>query len=397
MIKVSGYFIILLFCINNIIRNKENFGIDFQFRGLFYITLLYFIYGLYISKTFRTIFYSNLNIIILIFLTFSIINGFLNNNEFYYIKEDFYNVLIVYSGILTPILIYGSKIKIDSGIIILISTFYFLMIIYFFSIGLITIGDKNTFYAVVHILGMFFPLLLFQSTRNKFLNMPNKSFLFLILIIILYETFVAFTRMNIVGILLSSSFIFLLFKPKRNFSFNINVFKNFIIISLLLVASIPLLLILQTGFIDRSYSDSYRLFEAAYIYQDYISENLIFGSGFGKTFITPLSNVIEKEAHIGLITIILKFGLLGMAVFLIIILKPIVIFIFHSDLSKLNNSNWIVLIVPSLIFWLVCLSVGKGTFPEHLFGLGLSIGSYIQFKYSMNIVNYNFQMSRSFK
>ena len=351
MIKVSGYFIILLFCINNIIRNKENFGIDFQFRGLFYITLLYFIYGLYISKTFRTIFYSNLNIIILIFLTFSIINGFLNNNEFYYIKEDFYNVLIVYSGILTPILIYGSKIKIDSGIIILISTFYFLMIIYFFSIGLITIGDKNTFYAVVHILGMFFPLLLFQSTRNKFLNMPNKSFLFLILIIILYETFVAFTRMNIVGILLSSSFIFLLFKPKRNFSFNINVFKNFIIISLLLVASIPLLLILQTGFIDRSYSDSYRLFEAAYIYQDYISENLIFGSGFGKTFITPLSNVIEKEAHIGLITIILKFGLLGMAVFLIIILKPIVIFIFHSDLSKLNNSNWIVLIVPSLIFW----------------------------------------------
>jgi len=156
-------------------------------------------------------------------------------------------------------------------------------------------------------------------------------------------------------------------------------------------------LILQTGFIDRSYSDSYRLFEAAYIYQDYISENLIFGSGFGKTFITPLSNVIEKEAHIGLITIILKFGLLGMAVFLIIILKPIVIFFFHSDLSKLNNSNWIVLIVPSLIFWLVCLSVGKGTFPEHLFGLGLSIGSYIQFKYSMNIVNYNFQMSRSFK
>jgi len=304
-------------------------------------------------------------------------------------KEDFYNVLIVYSGILAPILIYGNKIKIDSKIIILISSFYFLMILYFLLNGTITLGNKNSIYSIIQMLGMFFPLLLFQCTRNKFLNIPNHKLFFLILVILFYETFIAFTRMNIIGIILSSIFIFLLTKTKNNFSFNIHFIKNLSIFFFLLGISVPIMLLLRTGFVDRTYSDSFRLFEAVYLYQDYISNHIFLGYGFGKTFITPLTNEVETAAHIGLITILLKFGFLGLIILLIIILKPMFMFIFHTDLKKLNSNNWIVLISPALLFWVISFTTGKGTFPEQLFGLGLSIGSYIQFNNSMHYLNNN--------
>jgi len=388
MIKYSGFIYILLLCINTIIRNKSNFGIEFEFRGLFYITFLYFLFGLYVSESFRKIIYSNTNLLIWFFLILSIINGFINQNEFYYIKEDFYKILTIYVGMLTPLLIYNNSLKVNSSIIALISTFYFAIILYFMLKGLINFGGTNSIYSLIQILSMFFPLLVFQYTRNKYLNYPNQKYFILILIILLYETFVSFTRMNIIGILLSVLVVALLTKMKRNFSYNLSVLKNFIAILLLLLTAGPFLWILKTGFVDRTFSDSFRLFEAAYLYQNYISESIVFGSGFGKTFFTPLTNDVEMEAHIGFITILLKFGILGFIIVLLLILRPFFKLFFYSDLRKLNKNNWVVLIAPALAFWFISLMVGKGTFPEQLFGLGLLIGCYFQFKNSMILNNY---------
>ena len=39
MEKYLGFFYTLILCSNTIVRNKENFGIEFQIRGLFVITL----------------------------------------------------------------------------------------------------------------------------------------------------------------------------------------------------------------------------------------------------------------------------------------------------------------------------------------------------------------------
>ena len=386
MIVFFSYSFILLLCTNTIIRNKENFGVEFEIVGLFYITLIYLLFGLYVSKRFRKILLSKISILLLSFLMIGTITGLFSGNELYFIKDDYFRIFITYTGILTPLLIYGNKVKVDSTLIVLTSTLYFSIIIYFFLSGVITIGEKNSIYSVIQILSLFMPILLFRITVNKIMSYSNKKYLLLIFMILSYESFIAFTRTNIFGIVIS--LMLLLIYSRKKYTLTLDSIKNIALFALFTAIIISLILVLKTSFIDRTYSDNYRLFEAAYIYQEYISDSIVFGNGLGSTFKTPLGNEVETEAHIGFMTILLKFGLIGIIVLLFIFGRIFFIFFKNSNLNNLNESNKIILIVPALSFWIMSLLVSKGTFPEQLFGLGLAIGSYFQFTMNNHNVNY---------
>ena len=79
------------------------------------------------------------------------------------------------------------------------------------------------------------------------------------------------------------------------------------------------LLYLAGGYVDRSYSDFYRIYEALHVYEHYISKSLIFGGGLGKVFIDPFGDALLGEVHLGIFTILLKLGLVGLITIVILI------------------------------------------------------------------------------
>ena len=152
-------------------------------------------------------------------------------------------------------------------------------------------------------------------------------------------------------------------------TFQLNMAKKTIFGSILLLGLFGLVLYLRTGFVDRLVSDNYRVFEAMYVYKYYISDSFLFGDGLGKTFLTPIGNYTEKSVHIGFFTILLKFGLIGLLVFFLLTIRPMVQFLLYSNSKKIYSTKKITLLVPSLAIWFFILAVCNGTFPDQMFGL----------------------------
>jgi hypothetical protein len=378
-----SYLYIILICLNTIVRNKDIFEIDFQIRGLFYITIFYIIIGFMSSKAFRKVILSKTGLIIIMLLLYSTVIGVNNGSDFYWIKNDYYKISLLCAGILI-LLLNKKRIALNNFVIIsIIFFFYFSLIIYFFLNGTTIIGKKNSMYPLIQILNMGMPILIFQITKYYYLNRKNIVFylMLLLIFILFYETFIAFTRSNILGIMLSL-FILILFN-KTNYTLKANLVKIIFLTTILIAVMIPFVSLLKTGFIDRTSSDNFRLREASHVFNTEIIDNIYSGEGMGSTFIGLSSNILS-EAHIGLITLWLKFGLIGLITILVIIGLPFIRLIISPNLGRLNGSNKIILFVPALSFWVLSLLVSKGTYPEALFGLGLAIGSYFQFCYSIN-------------
>ena len=380
------FLFILILCVNAITRVESVFGVSI--RGIFYLTILFLLYGVIKSIYFRKILLCKENIFVGIVLIFSLIIGYFNNNEFYYIKDDFFKILLIYAGILSPLLIYGNKIKIKPTIITLIVVLYSFNIINFYIRGEITFDSPNSFVSSILLLAMFLPLFFMQMVRNKIIRQSNIKYLLLLLLIFSYESLIAFTRTNII-IIIIGIFLYMEIGYNRK-TFLLNMVRKTILGSMLLLGLFGLVLFLRTGIYDRIYSDNYRLFEALYVYKYYISDSFLFGDGLGKTFLIPISNHTEKALHLGFFTILLKFGLIGLLLSIALTLRPMVQFIFFSNSKEIYSTKKLILLVPSLAIWFFILVVSNGTFPEQMFGLGLAIGSYFQFTKAQDRLNYRF-------
>ena len=223
--------------------------------------------------------------------------------------------------------------------------------------------------------------------RNKISNQSNNKYFALLLLLFFYESIIAFMRLNIliipIGIIL-----YMFITPNKN-TITLDIIKKIILFSIILLGLFRLVLYLESGYIDKTTSTDSRILEGIYVYENHIADNLIFGEGLGKTYIHPKTGEPQSEVHFGFFTILLKFGLVGLISITLLILLPGVQYFIFSNTTKVFNTKKIVLLVPSLFIWFFSLAVVKGTAPEHMFGLGLAIGSYFQFSKAQYKLNFN--------
>jgi len=366
-------------CINTFFRHPVNFDIGFKIRGIFYFTILFLLFGIITSVQFRRIFNTKVNIFLSAVFIIGIINGYYNNNEIYWIKDEIYKVMLIYSGVLAVLLLpKKSHNKCYSPLIVIIM-FYFISIgVLFYNTENITVlsGDRTVSYITLTLSFMFSPLFIFEMVKNKIINQSNIKYYILLSVIIFYEFFVAFMRTNII-IVLIGIVLYINIYPSKN-TISVDILKKTVIFVIILFAGYFIIIFLREGYIDRAGSDNYRIYEALYVYNNYISDSMFLGGGVGKTFLTS-SNSIESEAHIGIITVLLKLGVVGLASILLVIIRPCIQYILYSNSKEHYIHKKVIFLVPSLMIWFFMLSVTKGTSIDQLFGLGLAIGSYLQF------------------
>ncbi|MBC8485562.1 MAG: hypothetical protein H8D45_05935 [Bacteroidetes bacterium] len=171
----------------------------------------------------------------------------------------------------------------------------------------------------------------------------------------------------------------------KSFSSFINLFKSSINYTLPLLLAITLyynfsyLLESDNYRILDAESDNYRIFEATYVFEEYIRPNLLLGGGLGSQFFTPKGE-IETDVHLGLFTVMLKFGLIGICLLFFLLINFYLKYFIYSRSRKRLFKESVLLLVPSLTIWSIYIVVAKGLFPESLFGIGLSIGLYLKNK-----------------
>ena len=102
------------------------------------------------------------------------------------------------------------------------------------------------------------------------------------------------------------------------------------------------------------------------------------GGGFGAHYFTPIKGEIETDVHLGVVTVMLKFGLIGLCLLLLLLSNYFIKYFIYSRSRKRFFKESVLILVPSLAIWFIYLVVAKGLMPESLFGLGLSIGLYLK-------------------
>ena len=117
-------------CVSTLLRHPDDFNLGFKIKGHFYFALLFVIYGIIVSEQFRKILIKKENIFLVAILIIGIINGFLNNNTFSFIKNDIFKVLLIFSGILAALFIPMKQIGKYRSPLSIILIFYFFEYIY---------------------------------------------------------------------------------------------------------------------------------------------------------------------------------------------------------------------------------------------------------------------------
>ena len=382
-------------CISVFTSHPDFVNLGFKIRGLFYFALLFVISGIFVSSQFRKILTKKGNIFFLAILLMGLINGYLNNNKFYWIKDDLFSILLIFVGILVSLFIYEKQMEKYRDVLQIILFFYIVSICLifvqstFFSFGT---GIRYLSYVTLNLSFMFLPLLFMQIVKNKINGQSNIKYFMLLSVIFCYESFFAFMRFNILAILSGITLYMFIYPAKTTIT--VDIIKKSILFSIILFGTFILVSYLRSGYLDRSASDNYRILEALYVYENYIADNLIFGGGFGKTFLEfnaasvgDLTGPQVTSSHLGFFTILLKLGLIGLISILLLMFWPLIQYFIFSNTLRIYNTKKIILLVPSLFIWFISLIVVRGTVPTQMFGLGLAIGVYFQFTSNHGIEN----------
>jgi hypothetical protein len=234
---------------------------------------------------------------------------------------------------------------------------------------------------------LFLPVLFFGLSYNKLTKKSNRTNYLLLIIVFTYGAFLGKFRADVLAIIIGLLFLInfnfrndsKLFGSFINFSKSSFNFTIFILLVITLYYTFPNIIESDNYRVSVPESDNYRLFEAAYVFQEYIEPNLLLGRGFGTYFITPKGE-IETDVHLGVVTVMFKFGLIGLCLLLLLLSNYFIKYFIHSRSRKWLFKEPVLLLVPSLTIWFVFIIVVKGLFPESLFGLGLTIGLYLKNK-----------------
>jgi len=388
-----GYILLLSICINAFTRNSE-LNIGFALRGHFWFLLATILYGFFVSSNFRDVFKRKLSKFISVHFFLYICYSAYLGNEYVFIKADFAKILFLLAGILLPNFIGYIKNKVFQNCIYLI--FIFVLLSYYIYLQSFSgFHLRYSGYTTAYLHQLFIPVLFFCLTYNKITKNSNQTLFLILLIVFFYATFLGKSRASFLAIIIGLLFLINLNirnDIKLGSSF-INIFKSSINFAMPIFLAITLYLgysnlldssnlrISELGWTEsgRMRGDNFRILEAAYVFQEYIKPNLFFGSGFGSHFIT-LNGDIETDVHLGLFSLLYKFGLISVCLFLLLLINLNIKYFIHSRSRKWLLKEPVLLLVPSLTIWLFFLIVAKGLFPESLFGLGLTIGLYLKNK-----------------
>ena len=384
--SLIGFVLLLSVCVNAFTRNSE-LNIGFSLRGHFWFMLAIVIYVFLVSNNFRDIFKRKFSIIFstyfFLYLCYSVYLG----NEYVFIKADIGRILFLLSGIVIPYLItFRRKIIFEHYMYII---FFFLLLSYYIYLKNFSgFHLRYSGYTAAFLHQLFLPVLFFGLSYNRLTNKSNRTNYLLLIIVFTYGAFLGKFRSDVLAIIIGLLFL-------RNFNFRndsisfgsfINFFKssfNFTIPILLVITlyyTFPNIIESDNYRVSEPESDNYRLFEAAYVFQEYIEPNLLLGRGFGAHYFTPIKGEIETDVHLGLATWMLKFGLIGLCLLLLLLSNYFIKYFIYSRSRKRFFKESVLILVPSLTIWLFFLIVAKGLFPESLFGLGLTIGLYLKNK-----------------
>ena len=380
-----GFILLLSVCVNAFTRNSE-LNIGFSLRGHFWFMLAVVIYVFFVSNNFRDVFKRKFSIIFstyfFLYLCYSVYLG----NEYVFIKADIARILFLLSGIVIPYLItFRRKIIFERYIYII---FFFLLLSYYIYLKNFSgFHLRYSGYTIGFLHQLFLPVLFFGLSYNRLTNKSNRTNYLLLIIVFTYGAFFGKFRAVVLAIIIG-----LLFLINFNFRNDSKLFGSFINFSKSSFNfTIPILLVITLYYtfpniiesdnyrVSVLESDNYRLFEAAYVFQEYIEPNLLFGRGFGTYFITPKGE-IETDVHLGVFSLLLKFGLISVCLLLLLLSNYFIKYFIHSRSRKWLFKEPVLLLVPSLTIWFIYTVVAKGLFPESLFGLGLSIGLYLKNK-----------------
>ena len=382
--SLIGFVLLLSVCVNAFTRNSE-LNIGFSLRGHFWFMLAIVIYVFLVSNNFRDIFKRKFSIIFstyfFLYLCYSVYLG----NEYVFIKADIARILFLLSGIVIPYLItFRRKIIFERYIYII---FFFLLLsycIYLKNFSGFHLRYSGFTTSCLH--QLFIPVLFFGLSYNKLTKNSNQTLFLILLIVFFYATFLGKARASSLAIIIGLLFLinFNFRNDSKLFGSFINFFKSsfnftiFILLVITLYYTFPNIIESDNYRVSVPESDNYRLFEAAYVFQEYIEPNLLLGRGFGAHYVTPVQGEIETDVHLGVVTVMFKFGLIGLCLLLLLVSNYFIKYFIHSRSRKWLFKEPVLLLVPSLTIWFIYTVVAKGLFPESLFGLGLSIGLYLK-------------------
>ena len=384
--SLIGFVLLLSVCVNAFTRNSE-LNIGFSLRGHFWFMLAIVIYVFLVSNNFRDIFKRKFSIIFstyfFLYLCYSVYLG----NEYVFIKADIGRILFLLSGIVIPYLItFRRKIIFEHYMYII---FFFLLLSYYIYLKNFSgFHLRYSGYTAAFLHQLFLPVLFFGLSYNRLTNKSNRTNYLLLIIVFTYGAFLGKFRADVLAIIIGLLFLinFNFRNDSKSFGSFINFFKssfNFTIPILLVITlyyTFPNIIESDNYRVSVPESDNYRLFEAAYVFQEYIEPNLLLGRGFGAHYFTPIKGEIETDVHLGLATWMLKFGLIGLCLLLLLLSNYFIKYFIYSRSRKRFFKESVLILVPSLTIWLFFLIVAKGLFPESLFGLGLTIGLYLKNK-----------------
>ncbi len=386
-----SYSFLILFSLYTFGRfSEDEYNIVFNVYGMFYISIFYLIFSLINSAQFRIFFKTRLNIFCLFALTTATINGFLNNNDSYWIKEDLFRIILVYCGISTVFLWSKKYIMDKNSPLYLITTFYLISIfVKHFNHGFSEIfTERYTSYTTIAFSFMIIPLSFFNLVKNKILGKPNKKLMIMIFFIFFYETFISVLRTNILSIFIGILMYLGINKSKNKPSLDF-ILKAFFLI-IIIFSITPFLFLINSSYLDRPFSNYYRLYEAGWVFQNYIINEPLFGFGLGKTYTAPdTGDLIRNNIHIGLFTILLKFGFLGLVFLFYLISKYILKYLAFSGSREKFFSEKQLFIATPITIWFIIFTLSTGSHPEQMLMLGLIIGSYLELNNLLEYLNNN--------
>ena len=99
-------------------------------------------------------------------------------------------------------------------------------------------------------------------------------------------------------------------------------------------------------------------------------------------------NLIRNNIHIGLFTILLKFGFLGLVFLFYLISKYILKYLaFSGSREKFFHKQ--LFIATPITIWFIIFTLSTGSHPEQMLMLGLIIGSYLELNNLLEYLNNN--------
>ena len=393
--KIKSYFFIflVLLVINRAFRKDFfPFSINFSFENIFFLFLVLML-GLLISPHFKAFLKTKLSLLLMALTVYGILLGFFHGAMLGQIIGETVEMSHLFIGALAFSLMSESTLR-SKGIAIITYTFLSAIILLYFYFAFFSL--TNFFYGSVRLGSMsatslaqgLFCIYFVFKIDTLINNRRKRQATIIFLIMILLIVFISWNRTELVAAIAGYSMLLLGdFKRGKNSIMSLQPLSKIILVLLLTLGSYYFFSYIFTSFsIFNRGAGELRVEEFTVVLSQLLDSGSIYlGEGFGSWFSGTYSIPAERRFHIGVMTILLKFGILGLIFIFSSVLYAAYKYFFSSKNLHHKPRTSFHLAFPSIMAWLVFLSMAKGTMPETLFGLGFALAAFRQSPFNLKL------------